>query len=73
MEWFGYLGVGVFGEQIESAMYDLYQLADLAESWKMKLAEPSVHKSKFHCPLSLEYQWTLGNLFNIRHLNDDFK
>ena len=69
----GYVMTCVFGEQLESGMYDLHQLADLAESWGMKLGEPTVHKSTFQFPLSGKYHWKLGNVFDMNDLNINFR
>ena len=43
----GYLVVVNFEEQLCSAVYDLYQVANIAKSWNMTLVEPHVQGSQF--------------------------
>ena len=70
----GYLMACTIPQQLESAMDDLHQLADMAESWGMKIGEPTVHRSTFRFPLSEKmYHWKLRNIFNISDLNVNFR
>jgi len=69
----GYVMACAFSEQLESGMYDLHQLADLAESWGMKVGEPTVHKSMFKFPLSSKYRWKMGNIFDKQEMNFNFR
>ena len=69
----GYLMTCTFSEQLESGLYDLHQLADLADSWGMKLGEPTVHKSMFKFPLSSRFPWKMGNFFDQHEVNANFR
>ena len=69
----GYMMTCAVPEQLESGMYDLYQLADLAESWGMKMVEPTIHGSTFQFPLSEKYHWKLRNIFDLIDLNLNFR
>ena len=46
----GYVMVLSYDEQLESAMYDIYQLANLVAEWDMQLIEPFVHGTFFGIP-----------------------
>ena len=57
-----------FGEQLESGIYDLYQLADVAHSWNMTVVEPFIDRTWFKFP-SLhkdEIMTKLGDVYNLR-------
>lgn len=69
----GYVIARSFGQQLESGMYDLHQLADLAHSWNMKLGEPYVRGSKFTLPSTPHGQWKLSDLFDMQDLNNNFR
>ena len=64
-----------FGEQLESGIYDLYQLADVAHSWNMTVVEPFIDRTWFKFP-SLrkdEIMTKLGDVYNLRELNNNLK
>ena len=46
----GYVMVFSYDEQLESAMYDIYQLANLVADWNMQLIEPFVYGTFFGIP-----------------------
>ena len=69
----GYMMACAVPEQLESGMYDLYQLADLAESWGMILGEPTIQGSVFQFPLSEKYHWKLRNVFDMGDLNNNLR
>ena len=48
----GYVIPLSFNEQLESGMYDLFQLIDMAHSWGMKVGEPFMQGSHFNFPSS---------------------
>lgn len=67
----GYLIALSFNEQLESGMFDLHQLADLSNSWKLRVAEPYIHNTQFRFP-NLPYKGKLlklSNLYDIQDLN----
>jgi hypothetical protein len=53
-----------FSEQLESGMYDMYQLADLSNSWGMKVIEPYIHNTIFCFP-KLPYHGKLLRMSNV--------
>lgn len=44
----GYVIVGTFEEQLCSAIFDLYQITNIANKWNMTFVEPSIQGSQFN-------------------------
>ena len=69
----GYVMPLEFSEQMESGMYDLQQLADLAHSWRLQLLEPYVHNSHFSFPDSPRRLLRLGEVYDLGDLNRNLR
>lgn len=65
----GYVMTLGFSEQLESGMYDLQQLTDLANSWQFRVVEPYIQNSKFSFP-SLPYAGHLLKFSEVYDLQD---
>lgn len=65
----GYLIALSFNEQLESGMFDLFQLADLSTSWQLRLVEPYILNTQFRFP-SLPYHGHLLKLSEVYSLKD---
>ena len=63
-----------FNEQLESGMYDLYQLADITHSWNFRLVEPHVIKSHFRFPVLPTHQLLrFSDVYNLTDLNNNLR
>ena len=68
----GYMMVILYSEQLESAVWDMYQLLNLAVSWNMKLVEPFLVGSYFGVPVlqSTDTLLRFSDLYNMTAVND---
>ena len=78
----GYLFALSFGEQLESGMHDLQQLADLAESWRLRVVEPYMHNTRFQFPVMAAEAGDgrgqrrllrLGEVYDLQDLNANLR
>ena len=65
----GYLLVVHLTEQLESAMYELMQLAYLASQWQLQLVEPLIHRSFFSLYSGARNPLAFSSLFNLTDVN----
>ena len=73
----GYIMTLSYDEQLESAMYDIYQLANLAAGWNMQIAEPFVHESFFGIPklssrIPVDFILQFQDVYNMSAVNRQF-
>ena len=70
----GYIIVNSFEEQLESAVNDLYQLANVVSPWKMQIVEPFATRSFLGFPNLNKTSELLrfGDLFNLSMANQMF-
>jgi hypothetical protein len=71
----GYMMVVFYAEQLESAMWDMYQLLHLATRWNMKLVEPFLLGSYFGIP-ELKATDTLlrfRDIYNMTVMNEQLR
>lgn len=73
----GYIMTFSYDEQLESAMYDIYQLANLAAAWNMQIAEPFVQGSFFGIPkrsarTAAEFILQFRDVYNMTAVNRQF-
>ena len=71
----GYMMVVLYVEQLESAVWDMYQLLHLAMRWNMKLVEPFLLGSYFGIPVP-KATGTLvrfRDIYNVTAVNEQFR
>ena len=74
----GLIYVLKYTEQLESALYDLWQMANLAAQWGLRLVEPFVHKSFYMLPpFIFSYQdpqvMSFSDIYNFTAVQKNFK
>lgn len=71
----GYILALRFNEQLESGLYDLYQLADLAHSWNWSVVEPFIKDSHFHFPAtpSSDEHLRFSEVYDLQDLNENLR
>ena len=67
-----------FGEQLESGLYDMWQMANLASQWGLRLVEPFVHMSTYMLPpFTFSYPnqnvLSFGDIYNFTAAQRNFK
>lgn len=72
----GYVVALDFSEQLESGMFDLQQLTDLAHSWNLQVVEPYIQSSQFSFPAlpSPHHRLLkLSEVYSLQDLNMNFR
>ena len=74
----GLIYVLKYTEQLESALYDLWQMANLAAQWDLRLVEPFVYKSFYMLPpFIFSYQdpqvLSFSDIYNFTAVQKNFK
>ena len=71
----GYILIVAYREQLESAVWDMYQLLCLAVEWNMKLVEPFLMDSYFGVPKSQpgEAIFRFRDLYNMTAVNEQLR
>ena len=71
----GYIMIIAFYEQLESAVWDIYQILCLAVKWNMKLVEPFLKDTHFGVPQPKPRETLVrfGDLYNMTAVNDQLR
>ena len=73
----GYILVGRFTEQLESSVYGLYQLSNIASSWDMQIVEPHITGSNFALNPTTSTNskpvFRFSNIYNLTDTNTLFQ
>ena len=71
----GYIMIIAYREQLESGIWDMYQLLCLAAEWNMKLVEPFLMNSNFGVPESKPGKalYRFRDLYNMTAVNEQLR